>query len=256
MSATAVLQKADQLDQLTEQLEGLLEGLAKSKRAGADGQEVARKLSAFQSQLDAAQLEMNGLSAASLDAPKKADLTKRLRVHKANLKEMHAEWDKARVKIDKAQLMSGAKPAAAPAAAASSSSAASASSLMSHGLATQSQSASSLLRTLRVIQDAKAIGVETNEKLHGQTEQIGKIARPSTHRPLGGGMRPRREMLDRCFFLLLLLTWCRCRSGSSHVCRRDRVDRFDPPASRQHHKAHPATHVAARCAPPSCVATL
>jgi len=151
-----------QMKGLTEKIELLLKGLDKSKRQELDLAEVGSRLRDFQTALDGANLELKHLGAHV----QKNEFTKILRDHKHTLKELKSEYEWRKASSDKNQLMDGAK---APASAADMTTA---DGLMKHGLDVQAAGTASLERTLRVVHEAKDVGIDTVAKLDANTHQI------------------------------------------------------------------------------------
>lgn len=124
--------------------------------------EIGSRLRDFQTALDGAQIELKHLGAHV----QKAEFTKILRDHKHTLKELKNEYDWRKTNSDKNSLMDGAK------ASATGSDFNTAEGLMKHGLEVQDKSKESLGRTLRVVHEAKDIGIDTVAKLDSNTQQI------------------------------------------------------------------------------------
>lgn len=151
-----------QMKGLTEKIEMMLTGLDKSKRQELDLAEIGSRLRDFQTALDSAQLELKHLGANV----QKAEFTKIIRDHKNVLKQLKNEYEWRKANSDKNSLMDGAKASATGA------DFQSAEGLMQHGLDVQDKSKQSLERTLRVVHEAKDIGIDTVAKLDANTHQI------------------------------------------------------------------------------------
>lgn len=151
-----------QMKGLTEKIEMMLKGLDKSKRQELDLAEIGSRLRDFQTSLDGAQLELKHLGPHM----QKNEFTKLLRDHKSTLKELKNEYDWRKANSDKNALMDGAKPSATAA------DMTTADGMMRHGLEVQDRGTESLQRTLRVVGEAKDIGIDTVAKLDANTHQI------------------------------------------------------------------------------------
>ena len=151
-----------QMKGLTEKIEMMLKGLDKSKRQELDLAEIGSRLRDFQTALDGAQLELKHLGAHM----QKNEFTKLLRDHKSTLKELKNEYDWRKANSDSNALMDGAKPGATAA------DMTTADGMMRHGLEVQDRGTESLQRTLRVVGEAKDIGIDTVAKLDANTHQI------------------------------------------------------------------------------------
>ena len=220
--------KLSQLAAAASSVEALLAGLPRSKRPELDLFECSKTLRSAQNTLEAAALDLAGAANGSLPAATKAEFTAALRDHKRSLKELKNAYERARIAADRKTLVEGATPSATAAASASASSSA----MMSHGLRVQQRDMTSLTNMVRVIHEAKEIGIDVNEKLEAQTGQIAGVHGQQISQQRGT-QASSVDRSDRSLVRFCLL---------SPVCRSTRVYRFHSCSLHEGDQAHLATH--------------
>lgn len=149
-----------QMQGLTQKITETLNGLEKSKRVELDIADVQQKLREFQVALDGANIELRHLG----NDPQKNEMKQMLRDHKTKLRELRNEFEWKKEAAVKDQLSGDHKGGE--------NDLTTADGLMKHGLDVQKSSTESLVRTMKVVEETRQIGVDTVGKLEKNTEQI------------------------------------------------------------------------------------
>lgn len=150
-----------QLENLDERIKGLFLNLPKSKRVELDIEEIKDKISEYTNAIDTLKMEFRNLP------PKEKEIYKtKAKTYQTQLRNYKNEIDWNVAKNKKEDLKGGRVDVGG---------ASSAQGRMDHGLAVQAQSDESLGRTLKVIEDTKAIGRDVAVKLEQQTTQLEKM---------------------------------------------------------------------------------